>query len=144
MVNCVKDQICLHYNSESITDYRLEADPEKWKERLLKWRALRARNFRLINYSLGHFVSIHVLLQLSVFYQHLSIMKRIWSKLHCIWLSCSEYLSIKTKKLVIMDTLAAQPRGGLDQPLFYPIVHSLSPDNAMESKDKERAWRCTP
>ena len=50
------------------------ADPEKWKERWLKWRTKGvSRNFQLINYSLGCvscFVSIHVLLQLSVFYHH--------------------------------------------------------------------------
>ena len=49
---------------------RTVADPEKWKERWLKWPP---QNFLLIKYSLGHvncFVSIHMLLQLSVFYCH--------------------------------------------------------------------------
>ena len=49
---------------------RTVADPEKWKEGWLKWPP---PNFLLIKYSLGHvncFVSIHMLLQLSVFYSH--------------------------------------------------------------------------
>ena len=49
------------------------ADPEKLKERWLKWCAKAPSEFLVINYSLGRvncFVSIHVLLHLSVFYHH--------------------------------------------------------------------------
>ena len=60
--------------------------------RWLKWHAEGAQqNFWLINYSLGHvnrFVSIHVLLQLSVFYHHHEENEASYT----VWLSCSKYV----------------------------------------------------
>ena len=49
------------------------------------------QNFWLINYSLGHvncFVSIHVLMQLSVFYHHHEENEASYA----VWISCSKYV----------------------------------------------------
>ena len=60
--------------------------------RWLKWHAEGVqRNFWLINYSLGHvncFVSIHVLLLLSVFYHHHEENEASYA----VWFSCSKYV----------------------------------------------------
>ena len=63
------------------------ADPEKYKE---GWLIHTQRNFQLINYSLGcinWFVSIHMLLQLSVFYHR----HEEHEASYAFWLFCSKY-----------------------------------------------------
>ena len=63
------------------------ADLEKRKGRWLKWCVAKF----LVNYSLGHvncFVSIHVLLQLSVFYHHHEENEASYA----VWFSCSKYV----------------------------------------------------
>ena len=90
-----------------------------------KWRAEgTVRNFWLIKYSLGHgncFVSIHVLLQLSVFYQHHEepcLSDRFASHhapcLHEWFVQVNQ--SVQTKN--VMDT--AHPRGVASHPIHPP------------------------
>ena len=67
----IKNDIITGIRDDIIFIENAGADPEKWKERWLKWGAEgTVWNFK---YSLGHvncFASIHMLLQLSVFYHH--------------------------------------------------------------------------
>ena len=118
------------------------ADPEKWMGRWLKWRTKAVQqNFWLINYSLWHvncFVSIHMLLQLSVFYHHHEENEASYA----VWLFCSKYVlsewlicislyTLFTKMVCsskseraqtknIMET--AHPRGVASHPIHPPWI----------------------
>ena len=82
--------ISLAKYTKPIAPVQIRADPENPKER---WLNSYAAKFWLMNYSLGCvnlFVSIYMLLQLSVFYHHHEENEAGYA----VWLSCSKYLSV--------------------------------------------------
>ena len=56
---CLVSDMMLQSKDWASSERLAGADPEKWKERWLKWRTKGVlQNFQLINYSLGHFIAL--------------------------------------------------------------------------------------
>ena len=96
------------------------------------------RNFWLINYSLGHvncFVSIHVLLQLSVFYHHHEENEASYA----VWLSCSKYVDYSLSEWLI----CISSNTWFTRMVCSSKSESAQTKNVMETPNPRGGWLAT-